>query len=460
LAAVNLSSPRVPPRLLIVGGGPAGVAAATTAASLGAGVTLVEKSIVGGAAHLWDCIPSKTMAATAIRMESIRNAAQLGLVAEAGSIDPGELATRIDTISTDITSKWVAMLASQGVDIVMGSGRFVGPHRAFVAESGGGERNVEFDVAMVSTGSSPRVPDWAEADGERILTTRDAYDLPSIPERLVVIGSGVTGVEFVHIFHSLGSQVTLVVSRQQILPHRDAEVAAVLQEDFLERGVKLVMGARATHIAKEDDEVAVHCDDGRVVRGTHALLAIGSVPLTDGIGLEAAGIATDHGYVPVDEYQRTEVPHIYAAGDITGQMPLSSVASMQGRKIARHALGLPVNPIDYEKVTQAVFTQPEIASVGLEEVHAAAEGRKVRTTKVPFAANARSVLQGYTRGFVKVISDPATGVVLGGTIVGHRASELIGIIALAVQARVTVGILVETLMVHPSLSESITDAAE
>jgi NAD(P)H dehydrogenase (quinone) len=184
------------------------------------------------------------------------------------------------------------------------------------------------------------------------------------------------------------------------------------------------------------------------------------VPLTPGIGLEDAGVETDHDYIGVDEYQRSSAPHIYAAGDCTGQMPLSSVASMQGRKIARHAMGLPVTPIDYEKVTQAVFTQPEIASVGLEEVHAAQEGRKVRTTKVPFASNARSVLQGYTRGFVKVISDPATGVVLGGTIVGHRASELIGIIALAVQARVTVSMLVETLMVHPSLSESITDAAE
>ena len=204
----------------------------------------------------------------------------------------------------------------------------------------------------------------------------------------------------------------------------------------------------------------VYCDDGRVIPGSHALLAIGSIPLTSGIGLEEAGVATDKGYVVVDEFQRTSQPHIYAAGDCTGQLPLSSVASMQGRKIARHLMGLNVTPIDYSKVTQAVFTQPEIASVGLEEVQAAAEGRKVRTTKVPFASNARSVLQGYTRGFVKVVSDPATGVVLGGSIVGHRASELIGIIALGVQARVTVSVLVETLMVHPSLSESITDAAE
>jgi dihydrolipoamide dehydrogenase len=258
----------------------------------------------------------------------------------------------------------------------------------------------------------------------------------------------------------MGSLVSLVVSRQQILPHRDPEVAAVLEEDFLERGVRLLIGARAESVEVVDSEVRVRCNDGRIVTGSHALVAVGSVPLTDGLGLAATGVETDQGYVPVDEYQRTSANHIYAAGDVTGQLPLSSVASMQGRKVARHALGLPVTPLDPGKVAEAIFTEPEIASVGLVEVQAAAQGRKVRTTKVPFASNARSVLQFYERGFVKVISDPATGVVLGGTIVGHRASELIGSIALAVSSGVTVQVLSDTLMVHPSMSEAISDAAE
>ena len=327
-------------------------------------------------------------------------------------------------------------------------------------ETADGDKRISFDKALISTGSAPRVPDWAEVDRERVLTSRDCYDLPEVPEHLVVIGSGVTGVEFAHIFESMGADVSLVVSRRQILPHRDPEVAAVLEEDFLERGVRLVIGARAGSIDLTADGVSVVCNDGRVISGSHALLAVGSVPLTDGLGLDAAGIETDHGYVPVDEYQRTSVPHIYAAGDVTGQMPLSSVASMQGRKIAHHALNLPVEPLDYSKVAEAIFTEPEIASVGLVDVAAAAEGRKVRTTKVPFASNARSVLQHFTRGFVKVTSDPATGVVLGGTIVGHRASELIGVLALAVQARVSAQTLLETLMVHPSMTEAISDAAE
>lgn len=451
---------RASTHLLIVGGGPAGTQAATTAAARGATVTLVEKDIVGGAAHLWDCIPSKTMAASALRHTSVRNAAKLGLVTDPGTVDTEVLSSRIKDITQDIHENWVRMLRSQGVRILEGTGRFTGSNTAEVALSDGTTTDVSFDRALISTGSAPRVPDWAPVDGKRVLTTRHCYDLGLIPEHLVVVGSGVTGVEFVHIFESIGSKVSLVVSRQQILPHRDAEVAAVLEESFIERGVRLVIGARAESIEVDGDVVSVICNDGRVVRGSHALLAVGSVPLTENLGLEAAGVETDHGYVNVDEYQRTSTPHIYAAGDVTGQMPLSSVASMQGRKIARHALGLPVEPLDYDKVAEAIFTEPEIASVGLAEVDAAAQGRKVRTTKVPFASNARSVLQFYTRGFVKVISDPATGVVLGGTIVGHRASELIGVIALAVQAGVTASTLVNTLMVHPSMTEAITDAAE
>ncbi|HEU4749459.1 MAG TPA: FAD-dependent oxidoreductase [Acidimicrobiia bacterium] len=444
---------------LIVGAGPAGTAAATTAAALGASVTLVERDIVGGAAHLWDCIPSKTMTATAIRIDSMRNAARLGLLAAPGHVDPGQLSERIKHISGDIHRGWVSLLTSQGVDLVEGTAHLTSTNAAVVATAGG-ERQITFDRCLISTGSIPRVPDWSDIDGERILTTRHAYDLGEVPPRLVVVGSGVTGVEFVHIFESLGSAVTLVVSRQQILPHRDPEVAAVLEANFLERGVRLIIGARAVGIERDGESLVVLCDDGRRVLGSHVLLAIGSVPLTEGIGLEEAGVETLNGFVQVDQFSRTSVPTIYGAGDCTGQMLLSSVAAMQGRKIARHALGLAVTPIDYGKVAQAVFTEPEIASVGLEEAEAAAVGRKVRTTKVPFASNARAVLQGNPQGFVKLSSDPATGVVLGGTVVGHRASELIGILALAVQARVTVQTLVETLLVHPSLAESISDAAE
>ena len=447
-------------QLLIIGGGPGGHSAASTAATLGASVTLVEDKVVGGASHLWDCVPSKAMVSSSVRLAAIRSASRLG-ISDPGDVelDMTRLGAHVDRVATAIGRGLSDLLGSQGVTLVRGRGRLSGPNSAIV-ESDDGVINVSFDAAVLAAGSRPRVPDWAPVDGERVLTTRDAYHLPELPEHLLVVGSGVTGVEMVHIFSSLGSTVTLLVSRHHVLPHRDAEVAAVLEEDFLERGVTLLKGSRASGCERTDGGVAVETEDGRRVEGSHVLLAVGAVPNSEGLGLDAAGIQADHGFVTVDEYQRTNVPHIYAAGDLTGQMPLSLVATMQGRKIGRHVTGHQVDPLDYGKVSQAIFTEPEIASVGLEEVDAAAAGRKVRITKVPFAANPRALIQGQPRGFAKVISDPATHIVLGGTVVGHHASELIAPIALCVTAGIRVDTLVETLMVHPSLTESITEAAD
>jgi dihydrolipoamide dehydrogenase len=280
----------------------------------------------------------------------------------------------------------------------------------------------------------------------------------------VVIGSGVTGVEFVHMFSSFGSKVTLIVSRQQVLPTKDAEVAAALEDDFLRRGVILFKGARATSIDVRDSEVTVHCDDGRHATGTHALLAIGAVPNSEGLGLEAAGVElSDGGHVPINHHCQSNVGHIYAAGDLSGKLPLSSVAAMQGRKIAEHVMGLHTREhrhLDYEKAASAIFTEPEIADVGLAEAEAFAIGRKLRVTKVPFAANARALIDGDPRGFVKILSDPYTGVVLGGSIVGRGAAELISVIALAVTANLKVTDIVESLLVHPALAEALADAAE
>jgi len=301
--------------------------------------------------------------------------------------------------------------------------------------------------------------------GERILTTRDAYPPPEMPSHLIVVGSGVTGVEFVHMFKSFGADVTLLVSRQQVLPAKDPEVAAALEADFLRRGVNLFKGARAESIDVVGDGVEVKCSDGRVAKGSHALLAIGSIPNSDMLNLDAAGVETDHGYVVVDHNLRSTVPHIYAAGDLSGKLPLSSVGSIQGRKIAEHALGLhgagrAHRHIDYDKAASAIFTEPEIADVGLAEADAFAEGRKVRVTKVPFTVSAKALINDDPRGFVKIVSDPATGEVLGGSIVGRHAAELISVLALAVTASLTVSDIAESLFVHPTLAEVLNEAAE
>jgi dihydrolipoamide dehydrogenase len=450
-------------RFVVIGGGPAGNMAATTAARLGAEVTLVERDIVGGAAHLLDCIPSKAMIATGGAMNDMRRAGSMGLVHVEAQLDFEALRSRISGIEGRLESSVRGLLESQGVRLLQGTGRMVGAHEVEVTEADGTTQVVEADTVVLSTGSRPRIPDWAPIDGRRVLTTRDAYPPPELPSHLIVVGSGVTGVEFVHMFSAFGADVTLIVSRQQVLPQKDPEVAAVLEDDFLGRGVRLFKGARAEGIDVSDDEVAVRCDDGRIARGSHVLLCIGSIPNSEGLGLEEVGVALDHGYVVVDHNCKSTVPHIYAAGDLSGKLPLSSVASMQGRKIAEHALGLHAGPhrhIDYEKAASAIFTDPEIADVGLAEADAFAVGRKVRVTKVPFSASAKALINDDPRGFVKIVSDPATGVVLGGSIVGQHAAELISVIAVAVTAGLKVGDLAESLFVHPALAEALSDAAD
>jgi pyruvate/2-oxoglutarate dehydrogenase complex dihydrolipoamide dehydrogenase (E3) component len=450
-------------RFVIIGGGPAGNTAATHAARLGAEVTMIEKDIVGGAAHLWDCIPSKAMIATGGALARMGKASGMGLHKISADLDLDVLSTRIRSIEDRLERSTVELLTSQGVELVQGTGRLVGPKQV-VADTVEGPREIEADVVLLATGSRPRIPEWASIDGERVLTTRDAYPPPEMPQHLVVVGSGVTGVEFVHMFRSFGCDVTLIVSRQQVLPNKDPEVAAALEADFIARGVRLYKGARAIGIDKEEGAVTVVCDDGRQARGSHALLAIGSVPNSETLGLDVAGIDQRDGYVVVDHNCESTVEGVYAAGDLSGKLPLSSVASMQGRKIAEHAMGqhggVHHRRLDYDKAASAIFTVPEIADVGLAEADAFAEGRKIRVTKVPFSANAKALIENDGRGFVKIISDPATGVILGGSIVGRRAAELISVIALAVTAGLRVQDIHESLLVHPTLAEALSDAAE
>jgi len=458
----RLASAVMSTRLVIIGGGPGGNTAATVAARLGAKVTLIERDLVGGAAHLWDCVPSKAMIATGGFLSELHRAEVMGLAAE-GRLDLDALRNRIAGIEAKLHHSICELLTSQGVRMIRGTGRLKGPHEV-IAETADGVEEFRADAILLATGSRPRIPDWAEIDGDRVLTTRQAYPPKEIPGHLIVIGSGVTGVEFAHMFRSLGSEVTLIVSRQQVLPGKDPEVAAALEAEFLRRGVRLYKGARAAGIERNGDSLKVLCDDGRVANGTHAVMAIGAVPNSDGLGLDAAGVQTDAGgYVPVTHHLQSNVPHIYVAGDLSGKLPLSSVASMQGRKIAEHVMGLHTRShrhLDYEKAASAIFTEPEIADVGVAESEAFAEGRKLRVTKVPFSANAKALIEGDPRGFVKIVSDPATGVVLGGSIVGRGAAELISVLALAVTANLKVSDLVDSVLVHPALSESLADASE
>ncbi|WP_068154249.1 NAD(P)H-quinone dehydrogenase [Rhodococcus phenolicus] len=453
-------------RIVIIGGGPAGYEAALVAAQYGATVSLIDSDGIGGACVLFDCVPSKTfIASTGVRTD-MRRAADLGVELERAAVSLPQVHARVKGLaraqSADIRTK----LEAAGVSIFSGSGELIDREIGMAAHQvranlfTGEEKVLDADVVLIATGASPRVLPGAVPDGERILTWRQLYDLDKLPEHLVVIGSGVTGAEFVSAYTEVGVQVTLVSSRDRVLPHEDEDAALVLEDALAERGVTLVKHARADVVERTEDGVRVLLADGRIVEGSHALMTVGSVPNTSGLGLERVGLELDRGgYLPVDRVSRTAVAGVYAAGDCTGLLPLASVAAMQGRIAMYHALGEGVSPIKLKTVASAVFTRPEIAAVGVSQ--AAIDNGEIpaRTVMLPLNTNPRAKMAGLKRGFVKIFCRPATGVVIGGVVVASTASELILPIAIAVQNNLSVNDLAATFSVYPSLSGSITEAA-
>ena len=458
-------------RIVIIGGGPAGYEAALVAAGRGrdvAEVTVVDSDGIGGACVLWDCVPSKTfIASTGVRTE-LRRATGLGfdISIEDAKISLPDINNRVKTLARSQSADIGTQLLREKVNVVQGRGELIDAvpgmahHRVRVTTATGQVGVLKADVVLIATGASPRVLPNAVPDGERILTWRQLYDLPELPEHLVIVGSGVTGAEFCNAYTELGVDVTVVASRDQILPHEDSDAAAVLEETFAERGVTLVKNARADSVTRTDKGVTVKMADGRVVEGSHALMTVGSVPNTSGLGLERVGIDLGPGnYIPVDRVSRTSAAGIYAAGDCTGLLPLASVAAVQGRIAMYHALGEGVAPIRLRTVASATFTRPEIAAVGVPQTAIDSGSVPARTIMLPLNTNARAKMSLLKRGFVKIFCRPATGVVIGGVVVAPIASELILPIALAVQNRISVTDLAQTLSVYPSLSGSIVEAA-
>ncbi|QCQ92062.1 NAD(P)H-quinone dehydrogenase [Rhodococcus sp. SGAir0479] len=456
-------------RIVIIGGGPAGYEAALVAAQHGASVSLIDSDGIGGACVLYDCVPSKTfIASTGIRTD-MRRATDLGIALDPSSatISLPQINTRVKNLAQAQSSDIRARLQSVGVQLLSGKGEVIdrqigmAAHQIRATLSTGEEKILDADVVLIATGASPRELPGALPDGERILTWRHLYDLEDLPEHLVVVGSGVTGAEFVSAYTEMGVKVTMVSSRDRVMPHEDADAALVLEDVLAERGVTLVKHARADAVERtEDGGVVVKLSDGRTVFGSHALMAVGSVPNTTGLGLEKVGIELDRGgYLRVDRVSRTSVSGIYAAGDCTGLLPLASVAAMQGRIAMYHALGEGVSPIKLKTVASAVFTRPEIANVGVSQAAIDNGDVPARTVMLPLNTNPRAKMSGLRRGFVKIFCRPATGVVIGGVVVAATASELILPIAIAVQNNLTVNDLAQTFSVYPSLSGSITEAS-
>ncbi|HET7327775.1 MAG TPA: NAD(P)H-quinone dehydrogenase [Nocardioidaceae bacterium] len=470
-------------RVVIVGGGPGGYEAALVAAQLGATVTVVDRDGLGGSAVLTDCVPSKTLIATADLMTETRGSAELGarFGSDGAALDPSDaVGVDLSTVnqrvlglataqSTDISRK----VERDGVTVLRGTGRLDGPHSVSVQLADGGVERVDADVVLLATGARPRVLETAAPDGERILTWEQVYDLEELPERLIVVGSGVTGAEFASAYDALGADVVLVSSRDRVLPGEDADAAEVLEDVFKRRGMTVLARSRAESVWRDtagadradraggaEEVVRVRLTDGREVTGSHCLLAVGSRPNTVDLGLESAGVEVDDGgFVTVDRVSRTTARGVYAAGDCTGVLMLASVAAMQGRIAMWHALGDAVQPLDLTQVSSNVFTSPEIATVGCSQQAVDAGDIEAVSVLLPLDGNPRAKMQGVHDGFVKLFCRPGTGTVVGGVVVGPRASELVHPITLAVAATLTADQVAHAFTVYPSISGSIAEAA-
>ena len=446
--------------IAIIGGGPAGYEAALVAVELGATVTLIERDGAGGRCVLSDCVPSKTFIATSEAMTLLAESARVG-VHGVGQVTTSvdEVHARVKTLALAQSADIAARLAREGVRLINGTACLISAHVLEVTSADGHVDVLEADVVLLATGAHPRVVPGAEPDGERILDWRQLYDLPELPEHLIVIGSGVTGAEFANAYLAIGSQVTLVSSRDRVLPGEDADAAELLQTVFERRGMGIRRG-RAARVERTVDGVVVHLTDGTTVAGSHALMTVGSVPNTTDLGLAEAGIAlTEHGFVKVDRVSRTTVPGVYAAGDCTGVLMLASVAAMQGRIAMWHALGEAVAPLRLGTVSANVFTDPQVASVGVTQLQVESGAVSAQCVMMPLATNARAKMLGITDGFVKFFCRAPSGTVLGGVVVAPNASELIMPISMAVQHGLTADQIAHTFSIYPSLSGSITEAA-
>jgi pyruvate/2-oxoglutarate dehydrogenase complex dihydrolipoamide dehydrogenase (E3) component len=455
-------------RVVIIGGGPGGYEAALVAAQLGAEVTVVDSDGLGGSAVVTDCVPSKTLIATAELMTELAGAPELGVTFEDHegdaahhvAVDLGRVNERVKRLALDQSVDIGRRLEREDVTVMQGRGRLEGTDKVVVDLRGGGTQTLEADAVLLATGAAPRTLPTAEPDGERILTWEQVYDLSEAPTKLVVVGSGVTGAEFASAYMALGIDVVLVSSRDRVLPGEDADAAKLLEDVLTRRGMEVLSKSRMESVTRNGDEIVVKLTDGRAVTGSHCLLALGSIPKTADLGLEEAGVALDDGgFVRVDRVSRTTARGVYAAGDCTGVLMLASVAAMQGRIAMRHFLGDAVTPIELKQVSSNVFTAPEIATVGWSQRAVDAGEIEAESVRLDLAGNPRAKMQGVRDGFVKLFCRPDTGIVVGGVVVGPRASELIHPISIAVAESLTVDQLAHAFTVYPSMSGSVAEAA-
>ncbi len=450
----------------IIGSGPGGYVAGIRAGQLGLKTVVIEKEPhLGGVCLNWGCIPTKALIKNAEMVNFLhKKAEEFGITAMNPSVSWEKAVDRSGKVVGRMNRGVAGLLKKNGVTVIQGTARFQGPHSLGVTGPDGAEQTVEAAHVIIATGSRSRLLPGMTADGERILTSRHAIRLNQVPRRLLVMGAGAVGMEFAYVYRAYGAEVTVIEMLDRVLPLEDAEAGDLVRRSFERAGIDLRTSTKVSVIEQTASGVRLTVEPAaggaaEVLEGDQVLVAIGRVPNTENLGLEAVGIATERGFVKVDGQLRSSLPHVFAIGDVAGAPMLAHKASHEGMQAVETIAGLPAHGIDASFIPNCTYCQPQVASIGYTEAKARELGHEVKVSKFPFVGIGKAVAIGETEGWVKIVSDARYGEILGATVVGPEATEIIHELVLARTAELTAAELAGMVHAHPTLSEAIHEAA-
>lgn len=449
--------------LVIIGGGPAGYVGAIRAAQLGMRTAVVERHKLGGVCLHYGCVPTKALLHTAELVEKLKKAQVMGIETGEVRVDYARLQKRKAAVVEGLYKGVQFLMRKHKVDVLEGTGSLLGHTRVGVASPDGSQVELEARHTLLATGSAPRSIPGVVIDNEHVLDSTGALALAEVPRTIAILGAGAIGVEFASLFSALGSEVTLIELLPTLLPLEDPEIGKTMERLFTRRGMKIHTGATAGEVVRSGDGLAIKLKRGEETTGVEAdylLVAVGRGPVTDGLGLEAAGVETQKGAVVVDAQLRTSLPNVYAVGDVIARpFRLAHVASDEAIHAVETIAGVDGRPIDYQAVPRPTFSIPQAASMGLSEQQAQEAGHEVKVGRFAFQANSKAMIDGERDGFVKVVTDGTTGEILGIHMLGPAVTEMLSEGVLARHLEGTVVELAGAVHAHPTLSEALKEAA-
>lgn len=444
--------------IAVLGGGTGGYTAAIRAAQLGARVALIENRELGGTCLNRGCIPTKSLIASCEAMELAKKGNVFGFQSESVRPDLRKMTERKQQVVSRLVKGVEQLLKGNRVELLAGWGELISADTVRVAQRDGNETEIHAKKIILATGSEPaRRPEF-RIDGKTVFTSDEALEIQAIPESILIVGAGAIGAEFARIFHSLGSKVILIEMENQVLPGMDARLAQVLSAKMRRMGIEVKTGKAIQEIQVQNNTTLSVLSGGETVQTEKVLVSIGRTPNSSGIGLEKIGVATEKGFVRINDKMETSVPGVYAVGDLAGKWLLAYTAAQEGVTAVENALGRN-SFMDYGTVPLTIFSDPEVACVGFAEREAIEKGIESSVGRFQFAGNGKAVVMDETDGFVSIVADRKTGEVIGGQIAGPRASDLIAELALAIRLRMKVKDISDTLHSHPTLAEAVAEAA-